>query len=97
MFDKQACNADDEKETNFEFTNNAFANFKRLQIIALEESDNVDTESEIKAAVEKLELNGSCWVYALNAVMTFDLHKQETNNGSSQVELPKTSSLIENI
>ena len=97
MFDKQACNADDEKKTNFEFTNNAFANFKRLQINALEESDIVDTESGIKAAVEKLELNGSCWVYALNAVMTIDLHKQETNNGNSKVDFPKTFSLIENI
>ena len=54
----------------------------------------VDTESQINAAVENLELNGLCWVYVRNAVMTIDLHEHEKNDGSSKVELPKTSSLI---
>ena len=45
MFDKQSCNADDERKTYCELTDDRSVNFKRLQLTALEELHEVDTES----------------------------------------------------
>ena len=59
-----------------------------LRIIALEDLDQIKTESEYTEAVENLEINGSGWVSDRIVSMSIDLYKKKTQGGRSYVELP---------
>ena len=61
-------------------------------LIAVEELDKVETESEIVADFWNLELKEPGCLNARFAVMTVDLYKDVTNEGSIKVELPKNTS-----
>ena len=43
----------------------------------------------LNASVQKLELNGSGWVYDSIARLNFDLTEGTTKSGNSFIELPK--------
>ena len=63
-------------------------------LIALEVLDEVETESAKNAAFRNLEFEGPGCVYDRIAVMTVDLYKNVTNEGSFKVEVPKKTSSI---
>ena len=75
MFDKDAFNVDNLKDTFLELVDDAFVNIKLTQIIGIEDLTQFDTESQIFAYVWKLERNGWGWSYDPSAGMFFDLYE----------------------
>ena len=70
--------------------------WKKKQVNALEDIDEIDTDSETKAAVEKWKKCGSVCVYERIASMTNFLYRNAKTNGSSCVELPTRNLSIPN-
>ena len=55
FFDKEGYSADEVKKSSFENVNDVFVNLKKKQMMALEDLDLIDTESEFIAYVGKPE------------------------------------------
>ena len=77
------------------FIDDAFINLKIKQIIALEDLDATNIESECTQASENVELNWSGWVYNRIHCVGIDLHKVLNKGGGSFVDFfMKCSSIM---